>query len=66
MERISCLAELPELRITSFSTSTTLFNLANNLATNDTQDFYLRLTMPSDTSSANQHSAVVTIVATAP
>lgn len=49
-----------------FTDANTPYNLANNVATSNTQDFYLRLTMPTDTASANQHSATVTIVATAP
>jgi len=50
----------------TFSTSDALYNLADNIAQGNTQDLYLRITMPTETSSADQHSAIVTIVATAP
>ena len=50
----------------TFLVADTLYDLANNIAEANTQDLYLRLTMPTSTSSANEHSATVTIVATAP
>ncbi len=48
----------------TFLTANTLYDLANNVA--NTQDLYLRITMPTVTASADQYSAIVTIVATAP
>lgn len=51
---------------TLFSTADTLFNLANTVSEGNTQGMYLRLTMPSSTSSTNEHAATVTIVATTP
>jgi len=50
----------------TFLASDTLYNLADDVAETGTQDFYLRLTMPTVTDSSNQYSATVTIVATAP
>ena len=50
----------------TFLTADTLYDLANNIAEGSTQDLYLRLTMPNSTSSTNEHTATVTIVATAP
>ena len=50
----------------TFLTPDTLYDLANNIAEGNTQDLYLRLTMPISTSSTNEHAATVTIVATAP
>ncbi len=50
----------------TFLTSNTLYDLANNVAEGNTQDLYLRLTLPTESSSSNQHAATVTIVATAP
>lgn len=49
-----------------FTAANTLFTLDNNVAQGNTRNLYLRLTMPSSTSSNNQHSATATIVATAP
>ena len=49
-----------------FTAPDTLFSLAGNLSTGSTQDFYLRLTMPADTSSNSEHNAIVTVVATSP
>lgn len=51
---------------TTITPADTLFTLDNNVAQGDTRNLYLRLTMPSSTTSNNQHSAVATIVATAP
>ncbi|MCH8741915.1 S8 family serine peptidase [Patescibacteria group bacterium] len=50
----------------TFLTPNTLTDLANNVAQGVTQNLYLRITMPTDTASANQYSSTVTIVATAP
>lgn len=50
----------------TFLTADTLYDLANNVAQANTQDLYLRLTLPADSSSSLQHSSTVTIVATAP
>lgn len=49
-----------------FSSADTLFSLDTNVAQGDTRNLYLRLTMPTETSSNNEHSATVTIVATVP
>ena len=51
---------------TTFSAANSLFSLDTNVAQSDSRDLYLRLTMPTATSSNNPHSATVTIVATAP
>lgn len=51
---------------TAFSTANTLFTLDTNVAQGGTRNLYLRLTMPSQSSSSNQYSTTVTIVATAP
>lgn len=51
---------------TTFTTANTLFTFDNNIAQGANRNLYLRLTMPSSTTSTNQHSAVATIVATAP
>lgn len=51
---------------TTFTTANTLFTLDNNVAQGTSRNLYLRLTMPTSTSSNNQHSATATIVATAP
>ena len=51
---------------TTFATANTLFNLGTNIAQGANRNLYLRLTTPTSTSSNNQHSATVTIVATAP
>jgi len=50
----------------TFFTPDTLYDLANNVTEGATQDLYLRLTLPNESSSSNQHSATVTIIATAP
>ena len=50
----------------TFVTPTTLYDLVDNVAEGNTQDLYLRLTLPTESSSPNQHAATVTIVATAP
>ncbi len=50
----------------TFLATSTLYDLANNLNTDNSQDFYFRLTMPTVTDSLNQYSATITIVATAP
>lgn len=50
----------------TFTAANTLFTLEDNVAQGNTRNLYLRLTMPSSTTSTNQHSAVATIVATAP
>lgn len=50
----------------TFSAADTLYNLADNLAETNTQNLYLRITMPTETASANQYSSTVTIMATAP
>jgi len=51
---------------TTFSAVGSLFSLDTNVAQSDTRNLYLRLTMPTSTSSNSEHSATVTIVATAP
>lgn len=51
---------------TAFSSANTLFTLDTNVTQGATRNFYLRLTMPTETSSNSEHSAIVTIVATAP
>jgi len=50
----------------TFFAPNTLYDLANNVAQANTQDVYFRLTMPTSTSSNNEHSSQITIVATAP
>ena len=50
----------------TFSAAGSLFELDTNVAQGASRDLYLRLTMPTSTSSNSQHSATVTIVATAP
>ena len=50
----------------TFLAPNTLYDLANNVSQGTTQNLYLRLTMPTETSSTNQYSSIVTIVATAP
>lgn len=49
-----------------FSAADTLFALDSDVAQGETRDVYFMLGMPTDTTSANQHSATVTIVATTP
>lgn len=51
---------------TSFAVADTYYDLENNVAQDNTQDLYLRLTTPTSTSSYNQHSSTVTIQASAP
>lgn len=51
---------------TIFEAADTLYLLASNVATEATQDIYFRLTIPTETSSSDQYSTTVTIVATAP
>lgn len=50
----------------SFIAADTLSNLVTSVPQGNTQDLYLRLTMPTDTDSTSQYSSTVTIVATAP
>ena len=49
----------------TFSTPDILYDLANNVAQGNTQNLYLRITMPTATDSSAQYSSIVTIVATA-
>lgn len=49
-----------------FSIPNSLFTFDTDVAQGATRDLYLKLTMPTETSSNNEHSATVTIVATAP
>ena len=49
-----------------FSSANTLFSFDSNVATSSTRDLYLRLTMPTATSSSNEHLSTVTITATQP
>lgn len=51
---------------TAFLSPNTLYDLANNVSQSGTQDLYLRLTMPTETSSLAQYGSTITIVATAP
>ena len=51
---------------TTFSSANTSFILDSNVAQGSSRNLYLKLTMPTSTSSNNQHSATVTVVATAP
>ncbi len=51
---------------TTFLAADTLSGLANNVAQGATQDLYLRVTMPTGTSSSNQFGSTVTIMATTP
>jgi len=51
---------------TTFAVADTLYSLATNVAQGNTQNMYLRLTTPTSTSSYNQHSTTVTIVASVP
>jgi len=50
----------------SFLAPNALYDLANNVAQGNTQDVFFRLTMPTSTSSNNEHGAQITIVATTP
>ena len=49
-----------------FTSADTLTSLASGVAQGATADLFLRLTLPTTTSSADEHSATVTIVGTAP
>ena len=49
-----------------FSSAGASFPFDTDVAQNATRDLYLKLTMPTSTSSSYEHSATVTIVATAP
>ncbi len=49
-----------------FESADTLYPLASNLATNATQDLYLRITMPTGTVSSAQYGSTIRIVATTP
>ena len=51
---------------TTFSSAGTLFTFDTNVAESATRNLYLRLTTPTSSSSANEHSASVTFVATQP
>ena len=51
---------------TTFSTANSLFNLDTNVGQSNSRNLYLRLTMPTSTSSNLEHSATVTIVASSP
>ncbi|GAH91655.1 unnamed protein product, partial [marine sediment metagenome] len=50
----------------TFLAAGTLYYLVNNVVEGNTQDLYLRITMPTETSSSAEYSSMVTIVATAP
>lgn len=50
----------------TFLAANTLYSLATSTPQGGTQNLYLRLTMPTNTPSNNEHSSTVTIVATAP
>jgi len=50
----------------TFSSANTLYDLANNAAEGNTQDLYLRLTMPTSIDSSAEYSSTITIVATSP
>jgi len=50
----------------TFTAPYTEFPLAGSVSENATQDIYLRLTMPADSSSEEEFGAMVTILATAP
>jgi len=51
---------------TTFLAADTLSDLANNVTQGASQNLYLRITMPTITSSSNQFGSVVTIMATTP
>ena len=51
---------------TTFSIVDTNYTFEDNVPQGETRDLFLRLTMPTSTSSYNQHSNTVTITATAP
>lgn len=51
---------------TTFTSADSLFTLDTNIAQGASRNLYLRLAMPTDSSSNLEHAATVTIVATAP
>jgi hypothetical protein len=51
---------------TTFASANTLVSFDTNVAQGASRSLFLRLTLPTSTSSNNEHSATVTIVATAP
>lgn len=51
---------------TTFTTTDTLYPLASSVARCGTKTLYLRLTMPTSTTSSEQHTANITVVATMP
>ncbi len=51
---------------TTFAQANTLYTFDTNVSEGATRDIYFRLTMPTSTSSYNQHSSTVTVTATAP
>ncbi len=51
---------------TTFSSANTLFSLDTSVPQSASRDLYLKLTMPTSTSSSNEHAGTVTIVATTP
>jgi len=51
---------------TTFLSANTLFTLDNSVAQGATRNLYLRLTMPTSTTSNSQHQATATIVASSP
>jgi len=55
-----------ETNWTTFAAADTLYSFDTNVSTSSTRSLYLRLTTPTSTSSYNQHSSTVTIVASAP
>jgi len=50
----------------TFLTPNVLYSLANNVTEGNSQELYLRVTAPTETSSPNEHSTTVTFVATTP
>jgi len=50
----------------NFSSANTLFSLENSVAQGESRNLYLRLTMPTSTSSNLEYASTVTIVATQP
>lgn len=55
-----------EVAWTTFAVADDLYTLDTNVAQGQTRNVYLRLTTPTSTSSYNEHSTTVTIVASAP
>jgi len=51
---------------TTFAIADTEYSLATNVSQGNTQDVYFRINMPIDTTSYNQYSSTVTIVASTP